>query len=167
MHEDLNIWWQTWCSGVRIQWTWLDRDEEHSHVFKFYHILKKFRGSPRMQRKKVWLSTHACVLSRFSRVCLFATLWAVSHQAPQITGFSREEYWREVPCPSPGDPPDPGIEPKAPALQADFFFTTEPLGNIRKNIITDLLNDGIYFCVKYWAFIHGKRYSKCWMTISL
>ena len=59
MHEDLNIWWRTWCSGVHIQWTWLDRDEEHSHVFKFYHILKKFRGSPRMQRKKVWLSTHA------------------------------------------------------------------------------------------------------------
>ena len=92
-----------------------------------------------MQRKKVWLSTHACVLSRFSRVCLFATLWAVSHQAPQITGFSREEYWREVPCPSPGDPPDPGIEPKAPAFQADSL----PLSHQGSSFLVKVSNNSL------------------------
>ena len=38
-------------------------------------------------------------------------------------GFSRQEYWRGLPFPSPADPPDPGIEPRSPALQADSLLT--------------------------------------------
>ena len=49
------------------------------------------------------------VLSHFSRVQLFATLWIVAHQAPLTMGFSRQEYWTGLPCPSPGDLPDLGI----------------------------------------------------------
>ena len=60
-----------------------------------------------------------------SRVCLFATLWTVAHQAPQSMGFSRQIYWSGLPFPSPGDPPDPGIEPMSPTLQADAL-TSEP-----------------------------------------
>ena len=63
-----------------------------------------------------------CVLSHFSRIRLFGTPWTVAHQAPLSMGFSRPEYWSGLPCPSPGDLPDPGIEPVspvAPALQAD------------------------------------------------
>ena len=48
----------------------------------------------------------ACMLSRFNRVWLFETLWTVAHQ-----GFSRQEYWSGLPCPPPGDLPDPGTEP--------------------------------------------------------
>ena len=44
--------------------------------------------------------------------------WTVAHQAPLSMGFSRKEYWSELPCPSPGLP-DPGIEPRSPVLQAD------------------------------------------------
>ena len=44
--------------------------------------------------------------------------WSVARQAPLSMGFSRQVYWSGLPCPSPGDLPDPGIEP-APALQAD------------------------------------------------
>ena len=44
-------------------------------------------------------------------------------------GFPRQEYWSGLPFPSPGDLPDPGVEPTAPAL-AGGFFTTEPPGNI-------------------------------------
>ena len=40
-------------------------------------------------------------------------------QAPPSMGFSRQEYWSGLPSPSPGDLPDPGIEPRSPALQAD------------------------------------------------
>ena len=55
-------------------------------------------------------SLRACVLIRFSWVQLSATLWTVAHQGPLSMGFSRQEYWSGLPCPSPGDFPDPGIE---------------------------------------------------------
>ena len=42
-------------------------------------------------------------------------------------GFSREEYWSELPFPSPEDLPDPGIEPGSPALQADALWSEPPL----------------------------------------
>ena len=54
-----------------------------------------------------------------SRVRLFVTPWTVAHQAPLSMGFSRQEYCSGLPFPSPGDPPDPGIEPRSPAWQAD------------------------------------------------
>ena len=54
-----------------------------------------------------------------SRVRLSATPWTVARQAPLSRGFSRQEYWSGLPFPSPGDLPDPGIEPGSPALQAD------------------------------------------------
>ena len=50
-----------------------------------------------------------------SRVRLFETPWTVAYQAPPSTGFSRQEYWSELPFPSPGDLPYPGIEPRSPA----------------------------------------------------
>ena len=53
------------------------------------------------------------------RVRLFATLQTVAHQAPLFMGFSRQEYWSGLACPSPGDLPHPGIKPRSPALQAD------------------------------------------------
>ena len=64
----------------------------------------------------------------FSPVWLFATPWTVAHQAPPSMGFSRQEYWSRLPFPSPGDLPNPGIEPRSPALQADAL-TSEPPGN--------------------------------------
>ena len=45
----------------------------------------------------------------------------IAHQVPLSMGFSRQEYWSGLPFPSPGDLPDPGIEPESPALQADYF----------------------------------------------
>ena len=51
-----------------------------------------------------------------SRVQLFATPWTVAYQAPPSMGFSWQEYWSGLPFPSPGDLPDPGIEPGSPAL---------------------------------------------------
>ena len=54
-----------------------------------------------------------------SRVQLFVTPWIVAHQAPLSMGFSRQEYWSGLPFRSPGDLPDPGIEPGSPTLQAD------------------------------------------------
>ena len=67
------------------------------------------------------------MLSHFSRVRLFATLWTVAHQDPLSMGLSRQEYWSGLSFPPPGDLPDPGIEtlsPTSPALTGRFFTTT-------------------------------------------
>ena len=64
---------------------------------------------------------HACMPRRFSRVQLSATQWTVSCQAPLSMGFCRQEYWSELPFPSPGDLSDPGIKPRSPTLQADSY----------------------------------------------
>ena len=58
-----------------------------------------------------------------SCVRLFVTPRAVAHQAPQSMGFSRQEYWSGLPFPSPRDLPDPGIEPRSSASQADSLLT--------------------------------------------
>ena len=65
------------------------------------------------------------MLSCFSWVQLFVTLWTVAHQAPLSMGFSRQEYWSGLPWPLPGDLSDPGVEPAplmSPALADVFFF---------------------------------------------
>ena len=52
--------------------------------------------------------------------------WTAAYQAPLSMEFSRQEYWSEVPLPSPGDLPDPGIELGSPALQADALPSEPP-----------------------------------------
>ena len=59
-------------------------------------------------------------------VRLFATPWTVAYQALPSMGFSRQEYWSVLPFPSPGDLPNPGIEPGSPALQADALPSEPP-----------------------------------------
>ena len=67
-------------------------------------------------------------MKSLSRVRLFATPWTVAYQAPLSMGFSRQECWSGLPFPFPGDLPNPGIEPRSPALQADTL-PSEPPGN--------------------------------------
>ena len=71
-----------------------------------------------------------------SCVRLFETPWTIAYEAPPSVGFSRQECWRGVPFPSPGDLPDPGIKPGSPALEADAL-TSEPPGEF--SIPTDLV----------------------------
>ena len=68
------------------------------------------------------MKNYTHVLSHLIQVQLFAALWTVTCQAPLSMGFSRQEYCSGLPCPPPGDLPDPGIElvsPVSPALQVD------------------------------------------------
>ena len=69
-------------------------------------------------------------MKSLSCVRLFATPWTVAYQAPLSMGFSRQEYWSGLPFPSPGDLPDPGIEPRSPELRAD---TSHPSHQGREN----------------------------------
>ena len=68
-------------------------------------------------------------------------LWTVAYQAPPSMGFSRQEYWSGLPFPSPGDLPDPGIEPRSPALQADALISEPPGKQVK--MITPQTSDPI------------------------
>ena len=72
---------------------------------------KKANSNEMEARMKVKVKLLSCVR-------LFAAPWTVAHQAPPSMEFSRQEYWSGLPFPSPGDLPDPRIEPGSPALQA-------------------------------------------------
>ena len=75
-----------------------------------------------------WITSHPVSDKEYvgialSRVRLLATSWTAAYQAPPSMGFSRQEYWSGVPLPSPGDLPDPGIEPTSVSGIAGRFFT--------------------------------------------
>ena len=72
----------------------------------------------------------------FSIMSNSATPWTAACQAPLPKGFPRQEEWIGLPFPSPGDLPDPGIEPRPPALQAQSL-PTEPLGKPREFLNSD------------------------------
>ena len=60
----------------------------------------------------------------------------IACQAPLSLGFSKQEYWSGLPFPSPGELPDPGIEPRSPALQEDSLLS-EPLGKYLNRELND------------------------------
>ena len=96
--------------------------------------------------------TRVCALSHFSRVWLFVTpwTWTVARQAPLSMGFSGQEYWSGVPCPPPGDLPDPGIEPASPvspALQVDSL----PLSHWGSPQM-------LYWQYNHWALFYNKSW---------
>ena len=66
---------------------------------------------------------------------VFVAPWTVACQAPLSMDFSRQEYWNGLPLPSPGDLPDPGIEPWSPTLQADSL-PSEPPGKLIRVVRT-------------------------------
>ena len=55
------------------------------------------------------------------------TPWIIAHQASLFMEFSRQEYWSGLPFPSPGDLPNPGIEPGSPALRVDSLPSEPPI----------------------------------------
>ena len=72
--------------------------------------------TPRSEAANMQLGKLACLLSC---VRLFEAPWTVDSHAPLTMGFSRQEYWSELSFTSPGDLPDPGMEPASLTLQAD------------------------------------------------
>ena len=75
-----------------------------------YHL--SYQGSPRYDMYIYILYIHVRVCQVSSVVSNSVTLWTVARQAPFSTGLSRQEYWSGLPCPSPGDLPNPGIKPR-------------------------------------------------------
>ena len=98
-----------------------------------------------------------CMLSHLSCVQLFVTPWTVARQAPLSLGFSRQEYWRGLPCSSPGDLPATGIELAplmSPTLTGGFFPTSatwEALFPGRPYVLEEEGNvRGSYLPVRVW-----------------
>ena len=65
---------------------------------------------------------HACILSLFSHVCFFEPPWTVACESPQSMGFSRQEFWSGLPCPSP-DPRIRSMSLMSPVLVGGFLIT--------------------------------------------
>ena len=90
-----------------------------------------------------FLPMGVCVCESLRHVQLFAIPWSLAFQACPSVGFSRQEYRGRLPFPSPGDRPDPGIEPGSPALQADSSLSEPPwkhVGGIRLNSVYRIFN---------------------------
>ena len=78
------------------------------------------------------------------------TQWTVACQALLSMGFSRQEYWSGQPFRSPGDLPNPGIEPGSPALQADSLLFEPPKGKTSIAELTDFpAKTGVFCAVQY------------------
>ena len=96
------------CRGVTGGWR-LGRTSLQDHGWK----MRSGRGNGEQRMEPVGLTTVLC-----SVVSDCATPWTVARQAPLSVEFSRQD-WSGLPCPPPGDLPDPGIKPGTPALQAE------------------------------------------------
>ena len=83
------------------------------------------------------MEQYSAMLSHFSRR-LCATLWTVACQAPMSMGFSRQEYWSGLPCPSPRDLPNPGIERASPTPNLHWQVGSLPLAPPGKPMKWDL-----------------------------
>ena len=105
------------------------------------------------------LKTSQSEVKLLSRVRLFATPWTVAYQAPPSMGFSRQEYWSGLPFPSPGDLPDPGIESRSPAFQADAL-TSEPPGKPRPTYFYQ--SHGLIYSSNK-RFLSGHIFSDSWV----
>ena len=95
------------------------RDSPESQKFKQLSFILRKHDSEQLEicTNNPWLSLLKVKVKSLRRVRLFATPWTVAHQTPPSMGFSRREYWNGLPFPSPGNLPDPGIEPRSPAFK--------------------------------------------------
>ena len=93
----------------------------------FIHFQKSFKKQKWLRWQNLYYVSRTKMMCVFSHVRLFVTPWTVARQAPPSMEFSRQEYWSGLPFPSPGNLPDPRIEPRSPALQVDSL-PAEPQG---------------------------------------
>ena len=142
---------------------WYHTEGDKRQWRKFW-LTSSFMRKRKEGEVRARLCVCACVLSRFSCVRLFATLWTVARQAPLSIGFSRQEYWSRLPCSPPGDLPHPGSSscllcllhwqacslPQVPATRIQmllnmYFMSCSSLTDTPSPLITFMW---FYFCKK-------------------
>ena len=97
----------------------------------YLHMVIFLCVSPLLVSRLPSLETHWILekiekVKSLSCVQLFVTPWTIAYKGPPSMEFSRQEYWSGLPFPSPGDLPNPGIEPRSPALQAVALPSEQP-----------------------------------------
>ena len=132
---------------VKIKW-----DKAYESALKESHWNRKHLVSWRQQ-----------FFAKSLQSCLtLCNPWTVAHPAPLSMGFSRQDYWSGLPCPSPGDLPDPGIEPQSlvsPAL-VGAFFTSLPLVSPGKPLGFFILFFSLGFFKRVISLIHSNQFVK-------
>ena len=101
--------------------TWLG-DYKHRRMALSWLPIQLRKQSPKPHSWEGAELEEKCDVSHWV-VSDYVTPWTVAQQAPLTMGFSRQEWWSGLPFPSPGDLPDPGIQSKFPALQAEFLLS--------------------------------------------
>ena len=147
---------------IKMLAPWKESYDNPRHCIKKqrHHLTNKglYCQSYSFSRSLVWMwelihKDVLCCAWLLSRVWLFATPWTVP---PLSMGFSKQEYWSGLPCPPPRDLPNPGIEPRSPALQVDSL-PPEPQGKPKNTgvggvsllqgiFLTQKLNWGLLYC---------------------
>ena len=115
-------------------------------------FLQNFDYIKKKTKKRV--CTVCALKSRSLRVQLFAVPWMQPTRLLCPWGFSRREYWGELPCSPPGDLPNLGMEPRSPALQADSL-QCEPPGNPKNTRVDNLCFLHGFFPTQEWNWIAG------------
>ena len=108
-----------WLLWMLLRWTLI-----HISLSLYFQFFWKLPRSVTAASYSNFCVTFCAMLSHFSRVWLFGTLWTVACQSPLSMGFSGKEYWSGLPFPPPGDLPDPGIKSTSPALAGSFFISS-------------------------------------------
>ena len=129
-------WTKVSCTDRWILYCWATREAQRN--ISFFHCPQFLTWLFDIQRilktEILWqahmvakLGLNCFVCYSLSQSCSnFCNPKTVVHQAPLSMGFSRQEYWSGLPFPSPGGLPNPGIEPRSPAFQADFLLSEPP-----------------------------------------
>ena len=114
----------------------------------------------------VEFSPSACMLSHFSHVWLFVTLWSVACQASLSMGFSRHGYWSGLPCPPSGDLPASGINLRllSPALAGRFFITSTTWASVYKYLFECMRAKSLQSCP---SLCNPKRTVACQVPLSM
>ena len=122
--------------------------------WKYLNIPQLMKGQTKCGKSIQW---GIAVFRRFNHVCLCSPR-TVAHQVPLSMEFSRQVYWSGLPCPPPRDFPNPGIESRSPALQADSL-PAEPQGRPENTGVDSLSHLQRIFPTQEsnWVLLHCRR----------
>ena len=142
-----NSWWQNWCFLSFQGAKWVNSPQHFCLPGNMPSLVEVGNCISSWSSRRSFL---VCVLSHFSRVWHFATLWIVACQAPLSMGVSRQEYWSGLPCPPRGDLPNPGVKPMSPALWEDSLpLSHQRSPSLSLGIINTIVNPSAWFAMKH------------------
>ena len=145
--------WGAWWAAVHGVAKSQTRLSDFTFTFRFHALEKEmaftlfFLENPR-DGGAWWAAVNGVTQSRTWLKWLSSSSRTIAYQAPPSMGFSRQEYWSGLPFPSPGDLPDPGIEPGSPTFQADAL-SSEPPGKPRRAEYCTYMKHCYHYCCYY------------------